>query len=258
MIRLARHAEETPRERRIPTIYTPATPEDVDGLTIRGPSRTVGNFTPVGFEAYAWLPNPIWKKVAPGTSGAILNTESSGDSRWWKPMKWAEVAAAHGVTMAKDTGLHEIWGPVDPKTGRYADPGEEWGHGPSEGTLEPFIADALFSILGRETTAQDRCLVGQWEGGSSWLTEVRLLTPHWNYLVWRAEFGDIAEWLGQPDSFDREVDCPHVIWPADRKWFIATLYSGFSNYVAGSRALIDTILASDVEAYETELSAQAT
>lgn len=54
------------------------------------------------------------------------------------------------------------------------------------------------------------------------------------------------------------MDCPHVIWPADRKWCIATLYSGFSNYVGGSRTLIDAILASDLDAYETDLSDKAT
>ena len=256
MIRLARHAEERPRERRIPSIYTPATREDVDGLTIRGPSWTVGDFVPVGFEAYAWLPNPIWVAVPPGTDGAVSDMESSGEGRSWKPMKWSEAAAAHGVVMTRDTEMHEIWGPPDPKTRRPVDPGEDWCQ--SEGTLEPFIADVLFSILARETGSGDTCLVGQWEGGSNWCTDVKLLTPHWDYFIWRATFGDLAEWLRQPDSFDRQMDCPHVIWPADRKWCIATLYSGFSNYVGGSRTLIDAILASDLDAYETDLSAKAT
>lgn len=256
MMRIARHAQESPRERRIPAFYTPATREDVDGLTIRGPSWTVGDFMPSGFEAYAWLPNPIWVAVPPGTDGAVSDTQSSGEHRSWKPMKWSEAAAAHGVTMTKDTEMHEIWGPPDPNTGRPVDPGDDWYQ--SEGTLEPFIADMLFSILNGETGWGNTCLVGQWEGGSNWYTEVKLLTPHWSYFIWRAALGDLAEWLRQPDSFDRSVDCPHVIWPADRKWFIATLYSGFSNYIAGSRSLIDALLASDLDAYETDLSALAT
>ncbi|MCE2460218.1 MAG: hypothetical protein J4F38_05490, partial [Pseudomonadales bacterium] len=53
-----------------------------------------------------------------------------------------------------------------------------------------------------------------------------VLTPHWNYVVWRASFGDLADWLRQPDSFERSMDCPHIIWPRDRKWCLATLYSG--------------------------------
>ena len=118
MIRLARHAEESPRERRIPSIYTPARRGDVDGLTIRGPSWTVGDFVPVGFEAYAWLPNPIWVAVPPETDGAVSGTESSCEGRSWKPMKWSGAAAAHGVVMTKDTEMQEIWGPPDPKTGR--------------------------------------------------------------------------------------------------------------------------------------------
>ena len=259
MLRLARYAEESPRESRIPTIFTPATPADVDGLTIRGPSWTVGDFVPVGFEAYAWLPNPIWMSVPPGTGGAIANEESGGDGgRWRKPMKWSEVAAAHGVTMTKDTELHEIEDPRGSRGGERVDAGENRSWYPSEGTLEPFIADPLFSILSRETGAGDTCLVGQWEGSSSWHTHVKLLTPHWNYLVWRASFGDLADWLRQPDSFERSMDCPHIIWPRDRRWCLATLYSGFSNYLAGPRTLIDAVLSSDLEAYESELSNQAT
>ena len=255
-IRLVRHAEDSPRELRIPTIYTPANHEDLSGLSILGPSWSVGDFVPVGFEAYAWLPNPVWKAVPPGTAGAIYDRESNADeSSWWKPLKWSAVAAANGAAMTKDTRFHEISGSCDAGAGT-SDEVFTWG--PSEGTMEPFIADGLFSILERETGADDSCLVGQWEGGSSWCTEAKLLTPHWNYFVWRASFAELADWLRQPDSFERSVDCPHIIWPSDRKWCVATLYSGFSNYVAGSRALIDAILASDLEAYETELSAKAT
>ncbi len=254
MIRLAQHAEDSPRERSIPTIYTPATREDVAGLSLRGPSWTVGDFLPVGFEAYAWLPNPIWIAVAPGTGGAIADQESDDDrGRWRKPMKWSEIAAANGVRMTKDTGLHEIGDPRPQERGR-AD--ADWH--PSEGTLEPFVARELFSLLGRETNADDTCLVGQWEGGSNWYTDVKLVTPNWNYFIWRTRFTELADWLRQPDSFERSVDCPHIIWPADRKWCVATLYSGFSNYVAGSRAVIDAILASGVEAFETELTSKAT
>ena len=54
------------------------------------------------------------------------------------------------------------------------------------------------------------------------------------------------------------MDCPHIIWPRDRKWCLATLYSGFSNYLAGPRTLIDAVLGSDLEAYESELSNHAT
>ncbi|MCY4057209.1 MAG: hypothetical protein OXG44_04330 [Gammaproteobacteria bacterium] len=258
-IRLAQHAEDSPRERSIPTICTPATREDVTGLSIRGPSRTVGDFLPVGFDAYAWLPNPIWIAVPPGTGGAIAGEEPAGDGGcWWKPINWSEIAAANGVTMTKHTGLHEIGEPREQQAGGRAGAVRDRDWYPREGTLEPFVAKELFSILGRETKAVDTCLVGQWEGGSNWYTDVKLMTPNWNYFIWRTRFTELADWLRQPDSFERSVDCPHIIWPADRKWCVATLYSGYSNYVAGSRALIDAILASGVEAFETELTSKAT
>ena len=116
------------------------------------------------------------------------------------------------------------------------------------------MAEQLFRLLARETGPNDRCLSGKWEGGSDWDTEVLLVTRYWNYFVWRARFRDITVWLQQPDSFERQLHVPHVIWPADRRWFLATLYSGHSNYLSGSRTLIDTVLASELEAYEVALT----
>lgn len=117
-------AGKSPRKADSGLLHT-GNPEDVDGLTTPGPSWTVGDFMPSGFEAYAWLPNPIWVSVPPGTVGAVSDTESSGEHRSWKPMKWSEAAAAHGVTMTKDTEMHGIWGPPDPNTGRPVDPGDD-------------------------------------------------------------------------------------------------------------------------------------
>ena len=55
----------------------------------------------------------------------------------------------------------------------------------------------------------------------------------------------------------RELRVPHIIRPADRKWCLATLYSGHSNYLAGARTMIDTVLSSGIEAYSVALTDQA-
>lgn len=133
-----------------------------------------------------------------------------------------------------------------------------WSWTPRECDLDPFTAERLLRLLARETDPKQRCLSGQWEGGSShWDTDVLLVPRGWNYFVRRASFRNIAEWPQQPYSFGRHLHGPHVVWPADRRWLLATLYSGQSNHLAGSRALIDKVLESELESYEVALTDEA-
>lgn len=238
-----------------PRFFRRARQSDVDGLIINGASWTVGDFLPVGYEAQVRLPNPFWKIVAENTEGALLHKADSGDGRddtWVKPVSCAEVAAANGLRMTRDSSWGHICGPHDAHLA--VSPDQAWSWAPHECDLDPLMAARLFRLLARETGPTDRCLCGQWDGGGSWDTDVLLVTRGWNYFVWRASFRDIADWLRQPDSFERHLHVPHVVWPADRRWFLATLYSGHSNYLAGSRALIDTVLASELETYEVALT----
>ena len=243
----------------LPRFYRKAKPRDVEGLVVNGGSWTVGDFLPEGFEAYVRLPNPFWKIVTEDTEGAVPHLADSGDANddaWAKPVACSEVAESNGLRMAHDTAWGHICGPHDRHLA--ARPDQAWSWAPRECDLDPFTAARLFRLLARETGPQDRCLCGQWEGGSShWDTDVLLVTRGWNYFVWRARFRDVADWLRQPYSYERSLHVPHVVWPADGRWFLATLYSGHSNYLAGPRVLIDRVLASELEAYEVVLTDEA-
>ncbi len=240
----------------LPRFYRRARRRDVDGLAVSGKSWTVGDFLPVGFEACLRLPNPFWKIVAAHTENAMVHADYGGDGRediWAKPVRCSEVAEANGLRMAHDRCWSEICGPHDGHLAASSD--QPWSWAPRECDLDPSTAGRLFRLLARETGPKDRCLCGQWEGARrDWETDVLLVTRGWSYFVWRARFRDIAGWLQQPDSYERDLHVPHVVWPADRRWFLATLYSGDSNYLAGSRALIDSVLASELEAYEVGLA----
>ena len=249
------HTRARRRRYDLPRFYRRAKPTDVQGLVVTGKSWTVGDFLPVGFEACVRLPNPFWKIVAKDTAGALVHPADGGDRRedtWATPVPCSEVAAANGLRMTHDAGWPEICGPHDRHLA--ARPDQAWSWAPRECDLDPLMAERLFRLLARETDPRDRCLAGQWEGGSDWTTRVLLVTRGWNYFVWRAPFRDVAAWLQQPDSFERDLHVPHVLWPADRRWFLATLYSGHSNYLAGARTLIDTVRASELEAYEVALT----
>ena len=243
----------------MPGFYRRAKQSDVEGLAIRGDSWTVGDFLPEGFGAHVRLPNPFWKIVPPNTQGAIAFEAGGGEDtegHWAKPLWHSEVAEAHGLRMTHDASWLAICGAHDGHVA--ASPDQVWSWAPRECNIEPFVAEALFGILASEAGPMGRCLCGQWEGGSSgWNTDVLLVTGGWSYFVWRASLRDVAAWLQRPDSYERELHVPHIIWPADRKWCLATLYSGHSNYLAGSRTMIDTVLSSGIEAYSVALTDQA-
>jgi len=243
----------------LPRFYKRARPRDVEGLTICGDSSTVGEFLPEGFEAYARLPNPFWKVVPPNTAGAVFFEPDSGEdteSHWAKPVRNDEVAQANGLRMTHDAHWGAICGARDNHLA--ASPDQVWSWAPREDNIEAFQAKALFRIVANESGQNSRCFCGHWEGANrDWDTDVLLVTGYWNYFVWRARLRDVAAWLQRPDSYERDLYTPHIVWPADLKWCLATLYSGCSNYLAGSRTMIDTVLSSELEAYSVALTDRA-
>ncbi len=254
-----RAAERERRRHELPRFYRRAEPGDVAGLTIDGASWTVGDFLPVGFDAHVRLPNPFWRVVAAGTEGAVLHEPYegvSGEAVWAKALDCAEVAEANGLRMAGDTGWSDICGPLGNDGQGHRD--GLWSWSPFECNIDPGVAERLFGLLGTETRPRDWCLCGKWEGGShGWDTDIRLLGDTWSYFVWRARFRDVGGWICRPYSGQRDEHLPHIVWSGDRRWCLATLYSGHSSYLAGSRALIDAVLASGLESYEVALATEA-
>lgn len=241
-----------------PSFYSPAQLADIKGFEMSPDGRAIDGFVPLGFEAYVWLPNPAWKWVEPDHKGAIaMEASDRKPSRFAVPIKWSEVAAANGTRMDKHTRWHEICGPHSDNCSKALSPTQNWTWAPQEQNIEQSTVHTLETVLSRWTSLDGRCLSGRWEGSSDWDTEVRLAFADWTYYVWSCRFGDLLDWLKQPSTFERECQMPHVVWPEDRSWFLAILYSGYSSYVAGPRELIDAICGSGLEAYEVKPSDQA-
>ena len=240
-----------------PSFYSPANKSDVEGFEISPVGRGIDGHVPLGFEAYVWLPNPAWKWVEPNQEAAVAFETNNEATLMALPIKWSEVAAANGKHMHKSARWGEICGPCTDNWDRALSPSQNWTWAPREQDITQSTVNILATLISQWTLPNDRCLSGKWEGGSSWDTDNRLAFAHWTYYVWSCRFRDLFDWLTQPESYERHSEMPHVVWPQDRSWFLAILYSGFSSYVAGSRQLIDAILGSDLEAYEVEPSDQA-
>ena len=117
-------------------------------------------------------------------------------------------------------------------------------------------------LAGRTDTPGD-CFHGLWAGAvsgmhgdpvrgiSPWfparvLTGPKVRIPHREYMLFRGHLDEVGHW-GATDpatdsSRDEELPGPHLLWPADHRWFVATDPDSDFTWVGGSQELTDTVI----------------
>lgn len=207
----------------------------------------------------------------------VLHRPDQGmpDSR--APASWAAVAQRHGTTLHAEAQYDALArGSVDDQ--------------PLTGSLDPATLPALVDVLARHTSTPERWWAALWPGlGSSprsWQAFPTFHLPHRAYWLFAASADTLVglsvdlEHVGMeeeaaagqlqltsltPGPVTRErqlafvrgmrahggVQSPHLWWPQDRAWCVATEIDLDSTVVAGSAALVaDVLAAADVEAFE--------
>lgn len=117
----------------------------------------------------------------------------------------------------------------------------------SEIDLAQLTVDAIRPVLGRHTSMTHSCFFGQWDGSGreSPVPPVRQTFPNRpvarrilaerEYHLFSGALDDLGRWDGG--------DPPHLMWPADRAWFMAKDVDPDWMAVGGTQALIDELLA---------------
>ena len=117
-------------------------------------------------------------------------------------------------------------------------------------------------LAGRTKTPGD-CFHGLWAGAvsgmygdpargiSPWfpasvLSGPKVHIPHREYMLFRGHLDDVGHW-GATDpttgsSKDEELPGPHLLWPADQQWFVATDVDSDFTCVGGSWGLTDAVV----------------
>src|SRR5258708_39592887 len=117
-------------------------------------------------------------------------------------------------------------------------------------------------LAGRTKTPGD-CLHGLWGGAVSgmrgdpargipgWFPASVLTGPKVSilkreYLLFRGHLDDVGHW-GATDpatgsSRDEELPAPHLLWPADHRWFVATDVDSDFTWVDGSQGLVAAVI----------------
>ena len=249
------------------TLEGPLTTADA-GLWIAGRLGQPGTVTgtvPGGFEAYARIFHPIhaqlmeWKPDSP-------------DPVEVRRMQWQELAALRGSVAHPLMQWHSILAGY--RNPVWNEPGWHY-EDPLTGSLAPEMLAALTGILAEHTDSPDHCVAGLWEGWG-WVNgsavniryddgqaheepapppfrqpealsgAAALELPVHHYLLFTAAlslFGD-SGWQ-EANGWDG-LQSPNLLWPADRRWFLATEIDFDSTLVGGSAELIDRLQQSDV------------
>jgi hypothetical protein len=203
---------------------------------------SVGGVAGRGFEAYARVLHPV---------------EVGDGAHAMRPGSWAEVAARTGRVVHPLAQWHRVAG-VDDLRGDVEVDG--WRvSAPPTGRLDARLLAALVQALAAATTT-DAVTLAVWEGWGTGavLAGPRLELPGRAYGLIEGRLGELTdpEWpwgAGIGWSAPFEGPMPQLIWPADHAWVVASEIDWDSTIVAGSRALIDAVLALEgVEAFAVD------
>lgn len=221
---------------------------------------TVRAYVPAGYESYArvfhepyWVPpeveaeherlmDRLIKAAKEGGADAALisdlqeelaRLESSAE-----PLTtWAEVAAANGKIAHPLMQWHQI------ATTRQDDDSLAY-EGPE---IEMSQAEALVAALRPHTSTPGDCIFCVWDGYG--FDEIRPRTAprarfFHRHMVFEGPIDDVSRFVWD-GAFEMP---PNMWWPEDRSWFVATEIDEDCTYVGGSKAAVEAVLVSELEA----------
>ncbi len=212
------------------------------------------SFMPEVFEAYVRVFHPL--------------DYGDGDGEE-VPKSWAEIGAGRGVELSADVSLDDVLGVDSFETGTYVRPQGS----PADGELPNEICHLLVDLLTPHTTTPEVCWFCVWHGRGAFQVGTPLTSrppsrAERKALRTRQEESEAAldaipkvrcghgrdhvlfkGPIGAACAFEDYVT-PSLWWPDDRAWTVATEIDGVCTYVGGSRAAVDAVLGSDLEAIE--------
>lgn len=214
----------------------------------------VGDVAGAGFEAYARILHPV-----PAHRVDLAVTDRWGmhpvleEETLWP---WSEVAGRQELTMhplVQWNRLADIHDGID-----FAD---GWRVGQTrEGDFEAALLAGLVEHLQQATVTPEELVVGVWDGWGELDVAAcagpLLELPGRDYLLLTARSAELADetWPSRTGIWSKPMEdgpAPQLIWPADHAWVVASEIDWDSTIVAGSRELVDAVLADGrFEAYE--------
>lgn len=214
-----------------------------------GDGARVGGVAGVGFEAYARILHPV-----PAHRVDLEVADEWGmhplleETRW----PWSRVAQRQGLTMHPLVQWNRL---ADIHQGVDFDDG--WRVGQTrEGFFDLDLLAALTEPLGAATGTPDQVVAAIWNGSYANRKGPFLEWPDREFVLFATSTVELADptWPERSgvgvQSGSSDIS-PQLLWPADRSWIVASEIDWDSTIVAGSRSLVDAVLANEqFEAFE--------
>lgn len=240
--------------------------------------NSVGEIVPAGYEAYVHLPHPYWAEVSPHTDGSFYDPpDSKAESgHWCKPIRRSEVArlgdaAGNGPPLGS---------PIDSAMGAPALIRPLIGvlrkHTPGDMTCLCGFWEVQLATFGgmtfyrAEPAARSSHSLPRYVGSLLGALQARkrarrvhrdttaAATAHGSpgqVLLYKGGLDGIERWLSGFGPIKAHYHPPSVFWPEDRRWCVAMPQNKALSIVAGTRLLIEDILAlTDIDACEVKRS----
>lgn len=210
---------------------------------LSGFAEGVASIVPGCFESYARVFHPAWLMVtdeADAGPRARSVRYVDGDTRWEKPVRWTDVAAANDREMHPAAEWGSITGSLDNVYG--GDQPGVWDSTPELGSPPLEVAERLVDVLEKFTGTPEGCWFGISDiWGSPLFTDVqappKFGTDQRGYFLLK---GPLRSALISPNrDGERLAD---LWWPEDRGWFVGTDVDLLSTYVGSSHACIRALL----------------
>lgn len=201
-----------------------------------GPSRrhTLSDLLPTVFESYVRVLYPAEREIS--------------TSRF-EPVRWADAARAAGGVAHANMQWRSLTDSTPPSR-------QTWTYGPPRiKDVTDDLITSLSDVLASHTEEPDLCWFAIWEGNTviADLTSNRPLisVAGLNYLLLRGSIHRASQSL-------RELR-PHLWWPADHSWCVATHFDFDSAYIGCSQAACDDLITNQLlECWEVSPTADIT
>ena len=250
---------------------------DALGGSPRTVGEGVGAMAPAGYEAYVHLPHPYWAEVAARTKGSFYDPpDSEAEPGYWrKPIRRSEARLAD----VPGNGPH-LFPPIDSAMG--APPlirpliGVLRRHTPEDMTClcgfwkvqlptfggmviyrdEPAAGSSGLHSLVRNLKSRVHALQARNRVRRMRRDMIAAATAHGSpgqILLYRGSLDEIECWLSDFGPIKAHYSPPSVFWPEDRRWCVAMPQNKPLSIMAGTRLLVEDILAlTDIDAFEVK------
>jgi hypothetical protein len=186
---------------------------------LRGFGESVLSVVPAGFSEYVRAFHPAYRSAG---LGQVRVT-------------WAEIARANGRRMHAGVQLGSITGSEryewDGQAGVFDQP-------PQTGNLPRELLDPLADVLARHTSTPCTCYFAVWTGCGRLPPEVRsaptFSVPERTYHLLAGPVGAVRELADAWQPFGTQS--PHLWWPQDHAWCVATEVDLKTTYIGADRS----------------------